>query len=322
MGKTRRVRKVQRRKSFRKRGGKVLGFGRFGCVVKPPKACLPDKNMSQFVGKLVSSTESQISWDRHFREKYPLLENTEFEDYQREFQTEWEKAEEIRRRIPFADSLYVLPKESCAIPNLYSENVLNCKAKVSENLNTQLILPFAEGNLRELLDSGKEAKGLLEALNQVERSIYILHENRIVHNDIKLENILWGYNAEGVMWCKLADFGIALFFPTRGDENLTSRIEESARSSLSSGSFMRNMSPVLRTPTPTKFIPPLQFGTKKGIVPSLALGALANSPRLQTIRVESEFESMRELDLSAFEGCLALVAHTATSSANINASTR
>lgn len=289
----------------------MLGYGRYGCVVSPPLACQNKNtaNTTRKVGKLFSSQHSQRVWDRNFREQYPLLENTEFEAYQREFPMEWEKAEEIRRRIPEADELFVLPTESCSIPNKSSENYQECLTKVSENLNTQLLIPVAEGNLRELLEANTGTKGqVLEALETVKESLNTLHRNRIIHNDISLENILWGYSAFGTVWCKLADFGIALFFPTRDDETLTSRIEESARSSLSSNDSVRSVSPVSRTATPTGFTlpPPLLISTaKKGIVPSLALGFSKPSPR--NITVESEFESMKERDLAAFEDVLKVV---------------
>lgn len=284
----------------------MLGYGRYGCVISPPLACQNKhtENITQKVGKLFSSQHSQRSWDKNFRTQYPLLENTEFETYQREFPTEWEKAEEIRRRIPDADNLFVLPTDSCPIPNKTSENYQECLTKVSENLNTQLLLPVAEGNLRELLESeGKEP--MVDALKHVRESIQTLHWNRIVHNDISLENILWGYADNGSLWCKLADFGIALFFPTRDDETLTERIEESARSSLSSNYSIGSISPVPRTSTPTRFTLPLPIGTKKGIVPDLALGFLKSSPR--NITVDSEFESMKERDISAFNGVLQML---------------
>ncbi len=307
-------RKIRRKtRKSKKRWGKVLGIGRFGCVIQPPSACIPGKNMSQFVGKLVSSKQGQQKWDRSFKELYPLLINEEFEAYQLEFPTEWEKAEEIRRRIPTANDLFVLPTESCPITNLTSENVVNCRTRVSENLNTQLILPFAEGNLRELLESEKHEipkKGLLEALEEVKQSIDILHTNRIIHNDIKLENILWGFKADGGLWCKLADFGIALIFPTRDDETLTTRIEESARSSLSSNSYA-SISPVPRAPTPVGLVPPLLFPAKKGLVPSLALGRVLRSPRPNTSRspvlVDTEFESMKGIDSAALNDVMKLV---------------
>jgi hypothetical protein len=94
------------------------------------------QNVTKKVGKLFSSQHSQRAWDKNFRTLYPLLENTEFEAYQREFPTEWEKAEEIRKRIPEADELFVLPTESCPIPNKSSENYQECLTKVSENLQT------------------------------------------------------------------------------------------------------------------------------------------------------------------------------------------
>ncbi len=287
----------------------MLGYGRFGCVISPPLNCSGKRSTG--VGKLFSSTNTQRTWGKEFRELYPLLENPEFEEYQRKFPTEWEKAEEIRRRIPSADDLFVLPTESCGISDPMSENVVACLTKVSANLNTQLILSQAEGNLRELIASGKEMKKhMLEALETLKQSIHILHTHRIIHNDISMENILWGYSGSGELWCKLGDFGISMMFPTLDDKDSTARIEESARSSSSSNSF-GSISPVPRAPTPSMppLIKPLALTTKKGLVPSLALGSLVRSPRPESSRitVENEFARMKEMDLAALDGVLRIV---------------
>jgi serine/threonine protein kinase len=198
-----------KRKARKARGGTVRGRGKFGCVVQPIAACDPpiDLPPGEWVGKLVPiSTRQTPSPNRMMRNAYPILGNPEFQKYQDQFETEFQKAEEIRRRVPQASELFLLPEYQCTVPIHEECNDLEAPF-------TQYFLRPAEGDLIQLFQHPPvQSTELFAGLIGVAKSIKTLHAQKIVHRDVKPANVLWGME-RGRFWCKLADFGVAVFFP-------------------------------------------------------------------------------------------------------------
>ena len=195
------------------RGGAVKGQGRFGCVVQPTAVCEPpiDLPPGDWVGKLIPmSTRQTPSPNRAMRNTYPILGHPEFQRYQDKFASEYQKAEEIRRRVPHASDLFLLPECECTVPTHEECDAL-------EPPFIQYFIRAAKGDLEQLFKSvatpvAPAAQDIFAGLVGVAKSLQILHEHKIVHRDVKPANVMWGME-EGRFWCKLADFGVAVFFP-------------------------------------------------------------------------------------------------------------
>ena len=79
-----------------------------------------------------------------------------------------------------------------------------------------IVMELCDGNLFQLLTKKKKDEGfnkdeIYDILNQLNNTFKIMYENKLVHRDIKLQNILFKYeNKEKTKYIfKLADFGIS-----------------------------------------------------------------------------------------------------------------
>ena len=70
-----------------------------------------------------------------------------------------------------------------------------------------LVTEYAQGELFEILDEDKKMseKQVRRIAIQIAQSLFYLHKNRIIHRDMKPQNILVG--SDGVI--KVCDFGFA-----------------------------------------------------------------------------------------------------------------
>ncbi len=78
-----------------------------------------------------------------------------------------------------------------------------------ENNVPFLIMEYASnGNLREYLprNTSLPSKTILPFVKQVATALHYAHEQKLIHRDVKPENMLLGYNNEVL----LSDFGLAL----------------------------------------------------------------------------------------------------------------
>lgn len=273
------------RKTKRKqRAGSVLGYGRYGCVVKPAPICGTRKAQ---VGKWIART-IQRSPDRNMRTLYPLLDSPDFQQYQAEFPTEYEKAQEIRARIGLhADTLFVLPQFACSATDLYMNNSAKanyeaCQSYIPEQLTEMIGMWEAQGDLAHILSQPKssmDAKAVLYQFETVLEGLKALHEHRVLHFDIRSENIL--QTTHGLV---LADFGISLLFPLSGTSTARSR------SSSSSSSSLPLFSPVPQTKSALK---PLA-------IPALRLGHVSPRPNMNyNSLLTTGFEAMKRVDMDA-----------------------
>ena len=97
--------------------------------------------------------------------------------------------------------------------NLCSKNTINsvkCFEYFINNDNLVIIMELCNKNLSKLLLERKKAfneKEIFEILNQLNNAFKIMKENKIIHRDLKLENILIKYNKDKTFTIKLSDYG-------------------------------------------------------------------------------------------------------------------
>ncbi len=301
--KSRKAIKSRHNKVKKTRGGAVRGHGRFGCVVQPTAVCDPpiDLPPGDWVGKLVPiSTRQTPSPNRAMRNAYPILGHPEFQRFQDTFATEYQKAEEIRRRVPHASDLFLLPEYECTVPT-HEE----CDA--IEPPFVQYFLRAAEGDLEQLFKSAvapaaPTTQDIFTGLVGVAKSLQILHEHKIVHRDVKPTNVMWGME-EGRFWCKLADFGVAVFFPLvlgpalAQPPVLAQPLARSVSNSYSNVLTELPQQPLLRSAfAPTKTIPKLSlFGLRKNDPLVSERPPLPMSPRDFTTLEQLDWAGMLEI---------------------------
>ena len=97
--------------------------------------------------------------------------------------------------------------------NICSKNTINsvkCYEYFINNDNLVIIMELCDKNLSKLLLERKKTfneKEIFEILNQINNAFKIMKENKIIHRDLKLENILIKYNEDKTFTIKLSDYG-------------------------------------------------------------------------------------------------------------------
>lgn len=297
---------------LKSRGGAVLGHGRYGCVVKPAPRCKTRNatNRTKTVGKWVTRM-TQRSPDREIRTLYSILDSPYFQELQRKYDTELKKAEEIRTRVgPEADILFVLPTHDCTKDNIEmsaeeTTDYATCQTYIQEPLDILLEMSAAKQDLAAIMKissaNTSETIKILQQFTTVLRGLNVLHKHRIIHFDIRAENILQSDTA-----LHLADFGISFLFPTYEEALETAR---TARSSSSSNSSFSSAPLLFGSRTPPMTNRPLGISgmpmliTKPGIPKlSLSLAEGAASPRLTNtynVMARRDFDEMKKADIAA-----------------------
>lgn len=99
-------------------------------------------------------------------------------------------------------------REICLLRELKHENIVNLKDVVVTEHRLYLIFEYVEYDLRKFL---KEQQGALdpsqlrEIMKQILIAVYFCHSRRVLHRDLKPDNVLISAN----MQVKIADFGLA-----------------------------------------------------------------------------------------------------------------
>ena len=96
---------------------------------------------------------------------------------------------------------------------LYHENIIQLLDSFETNNEFCLVSEFATGQLYEVIEEDKRLpeSEIRKITQQLTSALYYLHENNIIHRDIKPQNIL--LSANGVI--KICDFGFARFFDNK-----------------------------------------------------------------------------------------------------------
>lgn len=107
-------------------------------------------------------------------------------------------------------SIEKLKNEMQIHKNLNHPNIVQCKVSFSDEFNHYIVLEYCPGkSVRDYLR--KSEKGYLsesetrKILNDVVNGLIYLHNHKIIHHDIKLENFLIGQDGK----VKIADFGVS-----------------------------------------------------------------------------------------------------------------
>jgi serine/threonine protein kinase len=113
-----------------------------------------------------------------------------------------------------AHDYFVLPIANCDLTDSQKKlSIVSACQKVLESkkqLTNFLQIPEAEGDLEHFLKDQQiiDSHEVVSALRNLIVGIKLLHEHRIVHDDIKPDNILYGHNQSGKLWFKFTDFGL------------------------------------------------------------------------------------------------------------------
>lgn len=177
----------------------IIGKGKFGCVVKPAFKCgKTAKTRKALVSKLYASIKSD------------------------KFLPEITVADEVLKRLgPAAHDYFVLPIANCDLTDsqIKLSIVRNCQKALDSRrpLTNFLQIPEAEGDLEHFLKDQQtiDTDEVVAALRNLIVGIKLLHGARIVHDDIKPDNILYGHDPSGKLWFKFTDFGLGKVDATR-----------------------------------------------------------------------------------------------------------
>ena len=110
-------------------------------------------------------------------------------------------------------SLEKLKNEMKIQKSINHQNVVRSKNSFSDEFNYYIILDYCPGkSIRDFLrknDQGRlNESETRRILKDVIHGVIYLHNHRIIHHDLKLENFLIGSNGK----VKLADFGLSIFY--------------------------------------------------------------------------------------------------------------
>ncbi len=184
----------------------IIGKGKYGCVVKPALDC---KHTFKSGQTLVSKIYATIQSETHI----PEIKNVE---------------EIIKRCGPEIHKYCILPIANCELTEGQKKLpiIKQCQKtfKIHKNLNSFLQIPIADGDLDIFLKQQEKTHNLevINALRNLIVGLKLLHSHNIVHNDIKPNNILYGYHktksgsskSSNKLWFKFADFGSVRIDPT------------------------------------------------------------------------------------------------------------
>ena len=100
-----------------------------------------------------------------------------------------------------------LRQEIDILHRLYHENIIQCLDSFETNSEFCLVTELATGQLYEIIQEDKKLpeKQIKEIALQLTSALFYLHNNNIIHRDIKPQNVL--ISASGII--KICDFGFA-----------------------------------------------------------------------------------------------------------------
>jgi len=112
-----------------------------------------------------------------------------------------------------------MQKEASLLAGLSHPNILPLFCCVTRDFSCSLVMELMDGDLRQLMEDLMNNESqvapfeLLEAVDimlQVAEGMNYLHQNRVVHRDLKSNNILVKYNeCDRHVYAKVADFGLS-----------------------------------------------------------------------------------------------------------------
>jgi len=105
-----------------------------------------------------------------------------------------------------------LQKEVSILATLNCEHIVRLYNVVTTSKHFNLIMEFCNGgDLRKKLKPFVRIEEFVvqKIIHQVSKGLKVLHQNRVIHRDLKLSNLLLVYDKDGTYKAKIADFGFA-----------------------------------------------------------------------------------------------------------------
>ena len=167
---------------------KVIGVGGYGCVYKGR-----EKKTKELRAIKVMSKEK-------------IKENLRFQ-YERK---------ELKKQLELCINGFIEEYNIMKICSNNNNNSVKCYEYFNNEDNFVIIMELCDQNLSQLLNKkfDEEEKGfsseeIYEIMNQLNNTFQIMYKNKIIHRDLKLENILIKYNDEEHKnyTIKLTDYG-------------------------------------------------------------------------------------------------------------------
>ena len=177
-------------------GGKVIGYGTYGCTFKPALRCKNSDTRYNGISKLLENKQANDEWD------------------------ELMKAKNIIKNIPNYHKYFLLNNLEKCIPNKLIDDDLNniekCETPlrninildINNNLNKLKIINMQDGGIT-ITEAVATADRSLNKLNKLLINLLInaivpMNTLHLYHNDLKGDNLLYNNNE-----VKIIDWGLA-----------------------------------------------------------------------------------------------------------------
>ena len=104
-------------------------------------------------------------------------------------------------------------REISLLKELQHEYIIGLKSVEHYNHRLQLIFEYCDMDLKKLMDQGPlQPHVIKELLRQMLVGINFCHCHRVLHRDLKPQNIMIKFDPSGQPICKIGDFGLARAF--------------------------------------------------------------------------------------------------------------
>lgn len=103
--------------------------------------------------------------------------------------------------------------QSNVFDNININNIVVCKDDKIKDINIMVQMELCKMNLKQYIEQNKSLslQSKIKICYEISNGIEYIHNNNIVHMDIKPENILIGYDKK----FKISDFGLSQFLPSQ-----------------------------------------------------------------------------------------------------------
>ena len=171
-------------KRLRRRGGKFIYSGAYGCTFGPALKCQGSNTRKNgYISKIINSDEAEKEWGYS------------------------ERVRSLNKNFKY----FVYPDEYCAPAKPNASNEAS-KCPLRLNKPTLLLSPYGGVDLEHIDVPFKMIPAFFEGFLNVFDGIALLHKEQVAHNDIKLSNMVGYLRENGLYKLRLIDFGLSRSF--------------------------------------------------------------------------------------------------------------